>query len=82
MASMKSQNHLLSELIPGQEALISAVHADEALHHRLAALGFRVGNRIQLMRRGRWAGPLHVRLGATDVILRQTEADLIRVSPQ
>ncbi|MBI5920814.1 MAG: ferrous iron transport protein A [Betaproteobacteria bacterium] len=79
---MKSKNHLLSELIPGQEALISAVHADEALHHRLAALGFRIGNRIQLMRRGRWAGPLHVRLGATDVMLRQTEADLISVSPQ
>ncbi|MFA7280303.1 MAG: FeoA family protein [Sterolibacterium sp.] len=79
---MKSKNHRLSELIPGQEALISAVHADEALHHRLAALGFRIGNRIQLMRRGRWAGPLHVRLGATDVILRQTEADLISVSPQ
>lgn len=82
MLHMKSKNHLLSELIPGQEALISAVHADEALHHRLAALGFRIGNRIQLMRRGRWAGPLHVRLGATDVMLRQTEADLISVSPQ
>ena len=82
MLTMKSTNHLLSELIPGQEALISAVHADEALHHRLAALGFRIGNRIQLMRRGRWAGPLHVRLGATDVILRQTEADLISVFPQ
>jgi ferrous iron transport protein A len=82
MLTMKSKNHLLSELIPGQEALISAVHADEALHHRLAALGFRIGNRIQLMRRGRWAGPLHVRLGATDVILRQTEADLISVFPQ
>jgi ferrous iron transport protein A len=82
MLPMKLKNHLLSELIPGQEALISAVHADEALHHRLAALGFRIGNRIQLMRRGRWAGPLHVRLGATDVILRQTEADLISVFPQ
>ena len=79
---MKPRNHSLSELIPGQEAVISAVHADEALHHRLAALGFRIGNRVQLMRRGRWAGPLHVRLGATDVMLRQTEADLISVAPQ
>ena len=79
---MKPKNHLLSDLIPGQEAVISAVHADEALHHRLAALGFRIGNTVQLMRRGRWAGPLHVRLGATDVMLRQTEADLISVAPQ
>ena len=82
MTAMKPKNHLLSDLIPGQEAVISAVHADEALHHRLVALGFRIGNRVQLMRRGRWAGPLHVRLGATDVMLRQTEADLISVAPQ
>lgn len=82
MMAMKPENHLLSDLIPGQEAVISAVHADEALHHRLAALGFRIGNRVQLMRRGRWAGPLHVRLGATDVMLRLTEADLISVAPQ
>lgn len=82
MMAMKPENHLLSDLIPGQQAVISAVHADEALHHRLAALGFRIGNRVQLMRRGHWAGPLHVRLGATDVMLRQTEADLISVAPQ
>lgn len=79
MRGMETKNHLLSDLNPGQEAVISAVHADEALHHRLVALGFRIGNRVQLMRRGRWAGPLHVRLGATDVMLRQTEADLISV---
>jgi len=82
IGGMKPEKHLLSDLHPGQAALIAAVHADEALHHRLAALGFRIGNRVQLMRRGRWAGPLHVRLGATDVILRQAEADLISVSPQ
>ncbi|MFA6314134.1 MAG: FeoA family protein [Sterolibacterium sp.] len=70
---------LLSDLAPGQQAVISAVHADEALHHRLAALGFRIGRSVMLMRRGRWAGPLQVRLGATDVMLRQAEAGLITV---
>ncbi|MFA7268026.1 MAG: FeoA family protein [Sterolibacterium sp.] len=80
MKSNNPNNHSLSDLDPGQEAVISAVHANEALHYRLAALGFRIGQRIQLMRRGRWAGPLHVRLGATDVMLRQAEADLIIVS--
>ena len=79
---MNPINLPLSDLIPGQEAVIAAVHVDEALHHRLVALGFRVGNRVQLMRRGRWAGPLHVRLGATDVMLRQSEADLICVALQ
>jgi len=70
----------LSDLAPGQLAVISAVHADEALHHRLAALGFRIGRSVLMMRRGRWSGPLHVRLGATDVMLRRAEAGLISVS--
>lgn len=79
MAPMKPEKRLLSDLHPGQEAVIDAVHADEALHHRLAALGFRIGRNVLLMRRGRWSGPLHVRLGSTDVILRRSEAGLIAI---
>lgn len=79
---MKTETRLLSELLPGQQAVISAVHADEALHQRLAAMGFRIGRSVQLMRQGRWAGPLQVRLGATDVMLRRAEAGLITVSGQ
>ena len=79
---MNPETSLLSDLVPGQEAVISAVHADEALHQRLAALGFRIGRSVLLMRRGRWAGPLHVRLGATDVMLRRSEAGLIAVLAQ
>jgi len=79
---MKLETRLLSDLAPGQQAVISAVHAEEALHQRLAALGFRIGRKVLLMRRGRWAGPLHVRLGATDVMLRRSEAGLITVRAQ
>ncbi len=78
---MKAETRRLSDLAPGQEAVISAVHADEALHQRLAALGFRCGRSVRLMRRGQWAGPLHVRLGATDVMLRTAEASLISLHP-
>ena len=76
---MNRETSLLSDLAPGQQAVIASVHADEALHQRLAALGFRIGRKVLLMRRGRWAGPLHVRLGATDVMLRRSEAGLITV---
>ncbi len=69
----------LSDLMPGQDAVIDCVHADEALHQRLAALGFRIGRSVKLLRRGIWSGPLHVRLGATDVMLRQTEACRISI---
>jgi ferrous iron transport protein A len=73
---------LLSQLPNGQSALISAIEADESLFHRLSALGFRVGKRLSIIRRANFNGPLHVRLGTTDVILRQVDADRIRINTQ
>ena len=70
----------LASLLPGREASIIAVHAEEALHHRLAAMGFRAGKRIQLMRRGAFLGPLHVRIGSTDVIIRRRDARCIEIA--
>lgn len=71
----------LSELQPGQKGAISAIHSGEELFHRLAALGFRVGRPIEMVRRGHFSGPLQIRLGTTDVILRRTEAEKIMVQP-
>jgi Fe2+ transport system protein FeoA len=48
---------------------------------RLSALGFRAGKTLQVLRRGTLAGPLQVRLGTTDVILRLSEAAQIEVRP-
>lgn len=70
----------LSQLKAGQQATISAIEADESLFHRLSALGFRVGKPLSIMRRASFNGPLHVRLGTTDVILRITEADRIQIN--
>jgi ferrous iron transport protein A len=70
----------LASLLPGQDASIASIKAGEALHHRLVAMGFRVGNRVQLMRRGALNGPLHVRIGSTDIIMRRSDARCIRVS--
>ena len=73
---------LLSQLQTGKSALISAIEADESLFHRLSALGFRVGKRLSIIRRANFNGPLHVRLGTTDVILRHVDADRIRINSQ
>lgn len=70
----------LSQLETGQRAVISAIEADESLFHRLSALGFRVGKPLSIMRRASFNGPLHVRLGTTDVILRMTEAARIHIN--
>lgn len=69
----------LDSLQPGENALVRRIDAEEALHQRLLALGFRYGKRIELVRRGRFSGPLHVRIGTTEVILRQREARHIKV---
>jgi len=71
---------LLSQLKIGQHAIILAIEAEETLFHRLSALGFRVGKPLSLIRRANFNGPLHVRLGTTDVILRSTEAARIRIN--
>jgi Fe2+ transport system protein FeoA len=71
----------LSTLKPGEYATIAALHTDEALYHRLAAMGFRIGKRIDLVRRAKFAGPLHVRIGTTDIMLRRSDAQHIDVTP-
>lgn len=69
----------LATLKPGEAATIAAVRTDRALYYRLAALGFRVGKRIEVVRTARFSGPLHVRIGATDVMLRRKDAQQIEV---
>jgi len=69
----------LPQLAPGAFATVGAVHGDTALCLRLAAMGFRIGQRIRMVRKGVFAGPLHVRLGTTDVILRRSQAGQIHV---
>ena len=71
---------LLSQLKIGQQAIISAIEADEMLFHRLSALGFRVGKPLNIIRQANFNGPLQVRLGTTDVILRTAEAARIRIN--
>ena len=69
----------LLDLQPGDHCTVANIHADAGLRQRLAALGFRAGRRLELIRKGAFAGPLHVRLGTTDVILRRKQAAQIEV---
>lgn len=75
-------NFSLNTLLPGESAVILGISADETLHHRLTALGFRTGKEIRLIRRGWFKGPLQVRIGTTEVIMRRADADKIRIAAQ
>jgi len=64
----------LSKLTPGDRGVIALVDGPDGFRQRLAALGFRAGRAIVVLRRSGLHGPLHVRLGTTDVALRLAEA--------
>jgi ferrous iron transport protein A len=70
----------LNRLGPGECATILALDAGEELHQRLVALGLGIGNSVRLLRRARFGGPLHVRVGSTELMLRVREACCIRIT--
>lgn len=70
----------LASLVTGEEAVIVAIHANEMLRNRLIALGFRLGQRVRLIRRGAFKGPLQVRIGGTDIIIRRQDAKHVEIS--
>jgi len=70
---------VLTSLAPGESATIVAIQTDEALRQRLLALGFRVGKRIELIRKASFSGPMQVRIGTTDILLRRNEASKIAI---
>lgn len=69
----------LSSLKPNEIGIISSIEAEDSLFHRLAALGFRTGKKIELIRCASFNGPLQVRIGNTDIILRRSEASRIKI---
>ncbi len=72
----------LSQLQVGQSGIIQQVHAEPTLALRLNAMGFRTGKLIQLIRTAPLNGPLQVRIGSTDIILRMQEAQHIELKQQ
>ncbi len=69
----------LAHLQTGDTATIISIHAEEALHQRLQALGFRSGKQIKLIRKASFSGPIQVRIGTTDILLRRNEAEKVKV---
>ena len=69
----------LSTLLPGQTATVQALHVDTGFKFRLNALGFRIGKPVELVRIAPFNGPLHLKLGNTEVMLRQQDAAQIEV---
>ena len=69
----------LDQLHPRQTAEIQSIQAEREFSRRLFALGLRPGQLIRVLRHGPLKGPLHVRVGHTDVMIRRQDAHRIQV---
>ena len=69
----------LSTLTTGESATVQALHVDTGFQYRLNALGFRIGKSLQVIRIAPFNGPLQLRIGTTDVMLRRQDAEKIEV---
>lgn len=71
----------LNALKLGESAIIEGIQAEQALVQRLNALGFRPGKQVQVVRQAAFNGPLHIRIGSTDVVIRLQDAQAIHLRP-
>lgn len=69
----------LARLRSGQTAQITQLRSDPDLSRRLEALGLKVGQLVRVIRRAPLSGPIQVRVGTTDIILRRRDADAIHL---
>jgi len=65
----------------GELGEIAFIQADTDLKQRLAALGLRPACTFQILRKASFGGPVHVRVGTTEVIMRLNEAKRILARP-
>jgi ferrous iron transport protein A len=71
----------LSEAAVGTRVRIETLPSDSALKDRLLALGIRPGVEVELLRRGRPGGILHLAHGLLEFMLRQEHARQMTVTP-
>ena len=64
----------LDRLAPLYCAAIAAVHATGMAGERMAALGLLPGRRVAVLRRAPFGGPLHLRIGPTELMIRRSDA--------
>lgn len=70
----------LVDLPPGSTAVVASLNADSSLRRRLEAMGLRPGQPVHVLRRGWWSGPLHLRVGMTELMLRRRDASSVALA--
>ena len=73
-------NLTLDHLAPEHSGSITAVHASGMAGERMAALGLIPGKRVVMLRRAPFGGPLHLRIGPTELMIRRADARAVVLS--
>jgi len=63
----------------GASVKVLALSFDEELSRRINALGIKVGSTLTILRQATFNGPIHIRVGTTELMMRVTQAKLIDV---
>ena len=71
---MRNNRRTLINLSIGEEAEIIKILSQYALRNRLKAMGLIEGKRVKLIRKAAFLGPLQIRIGTTDLIIRRKDA--------
>ena len=71
----------LEGLRVGESARSVALNVEADLSKRFSALGLRPGNWVRVLRSASLGGPMHLRIGTTELILRRHEARSIALAP-
>lgn len=80
-SDLSADGFTLDHFQVGELGMIATIQADTELKQRLAALGLRQGCTVQVLRKASFGGPVHVRVGTTEVIMRLNEAKRIFALP-
>lgn len=71
---------ILSHLKPGERVIIAEIQAEEGIRRRLHAMGLLSGREAQVVRRARFGGPLQIRVGSVNLIVRRRDAEHVHVT--
>lgn len=69
----------LSQLSAPAQVQVRRLCGDPLLRERLVELGFTCGQRIEVLTRGAFGGPVHVRLRGGTIAVREDEAGCVEV---
>lgn len=69
----------LADIPIGKTVTIQAIEFEESFCKRCFALGLRCDAEVTVIRKSLFNGPIHIRIGTTDLALRKSLAKLIKV---